>query len=151
MTTSIVKSETILILHVKKRASFASCSSVTKLARFIREDEALLHQHQNRFLPNSIRFCRYAFMTFPPTLFVLAFIHFNETRQKMAKKIFESDRVYDDTDDELDLIAMRDKRAQWRHRRVGPAFMKFGRRVKYHGEDLNAWVTDNLVDTAPQA
>ncbi len=69
----------------------------------------------------------------------------------MAKAIFEPDRIYDDTDDELDLIATRDKRAQWRHRRVGPAFLKFGRRVKYHGTDLNSWVMDNRVDTAHSA
>ncbi|MHA3916390.1 MerR family transcriptional regulator [Halovulum sp. GXIMD14793] len=69
----------------------------------------------------------------------------------MAKVIFEPDRIYDDTDDELDLIATRHKRAQWRHRRVGPAFMKFGRRVKYHGADLNAWVMDTRIETAPNA
>ncbi|UWQ01049.1 MerR family transcriptional regulator [Aliiroseovarius crassostreae] len=69
----------------------------------------------------------------------------------MDQLIFEPDRIYDDTDDELDLIATRDKRAQWRHRRVGPAFLKFGRRVKYHGADLNAWVMGNRVETAPNA
>ena len=69
----------------------------------------------------------------------------------MAKAIFEPDRIYDDSDDELDLIAPRDKRAQWRHRRVGPAFLKFGRRVKYHGSDLNKWVMENRVETAPHA
>lgn len=69
----------------------------------------------------------------------------------MDQPIFEPDRIYDDTDDELDLIATRDMRAQWRHRRVGPAFLKFGRRVKYHGADLNAWVMDNRVETAPNA
>ncbi len=63
-------------------------------------------------------------------------------------KVFEDERIYDDTDPELDLIATRNKRAQWRHRRVGPAFVKFGRRVKYLGTDLNAFVEENRVSPA---
>jgi hypothetical protein len=55
--------------------------------------------------------------------------------------------LYDDTDKELDVIAPRQKRAQWRHRRVGPAFLKFGRRVKYLGADLNDWVAQARVAT----
>lgn len=43
-------------------------------------------------------------------------------------EVFENKRVYDDSDEELDLIAPKAKRAQWRHRRVGPPFLKFGRR-----------------------
>lgn len=68
----------------------------------------------------------------------------------MQPNIFENDRLYDDNDNELDLIAAREKRAQWRHRKVGPAFLKFGRRVKYHGADLNSWVAANRVDTSSQ-
>lgn len=67
----------------------------------------------------------------------------------MRLQVFEVDRLYDDTDDELDLIAPRPKRAQWRHRRIGPPFLKFGRRVKYHGADLNSWVNGNRVQTLP--
>ncbi|SCZ53808.1 hypothetical protein SAMN04488118_102194 [Epibacterium ulvae] len=63
----------------------------------------------------------------------------------MRPNIFENDRLYDDTDEELDVIAPRSKRAQWRHRRVGPNFMRFGRRIKYHGADLNSWVNKALV------
>ena len=66
----------------------------------------------------------------------------------MSLQMFESDRLYDDADKELDLIAPKTKRAQWRHRRVGPAFLKFGRRVKYHGTDLNSWINDTRVATA---
>lgn len=65
----------------------------------------------------------------------------------MRPNIFEDDRIYDDTDLELDIIAPRSKRAQWRHRLTGPNFLRFGRRIKYHGADLNAWVTENLVET----
>ncbi len=60
---------------------------------------------------------------------------------------FEPNRIYDDSDIELDLIASKSKRAQWRHRRFGPSFLKFGRRVKYHGADLNAWVDEHRVVT----
>jgi hypothetical protein len=63
----------------------------------------------------------------------------------MRPDIFENDRIYDDNDTELDVIAPRNKRAQWRHRRVGPNFLRFGRRIKYHGADLNAWIQQALV------
>jgi hypothetical protein len=69
----------------------------------------------------------------------------------MKRTIFDPSRLYDDGDPELDLIASKDKRAQWRHRRVGPTFMKFGRRVKYAGEDLNAWIETNRVMTRHMA
>ncbi|MCZ4266973.1 MerR family transcriptional regulator [Rhodobacteraceae bacterium G21628-S1] len=69
----------------------------------------------------------------------------------MPLQLFEADRLYDDADDELDLIAPRSKRAQWRHRRVGPPFLKFGRRVKYHGADLNAYVEENRVSPGDMA
>ncbi|MEP2784649.1 MAG: MerR family transcriptional regulator [Pseudoruegeria sp.] len=65
----------------------------------------------------------------------------------MKLEIFDSERIYDDLDEELNLIAARDKRAQWRHRLVGPPFMKFGRRVKYHGADLNKWAMESRVET----
>ena len=35
--------------------------------------------------------------------------------------------------------------AQWRYRGVGPAYVKFGKRVMYRHEDLDAWVAGNLV------
>ncbi|UWQ32081.1 MerR family transcriptional regulator [Leisingera sp. M527] len=66
----------------------------------------------------------------------------------MSLQVFEADRLYDDADDELNLIAPKAKRAQWRHRRVGPPFLKFGRRVKYHGADLNSWINGNRIATA---
>ncbi|QBF30769.1 MerR family transcriptional regulator [Thalassococcus sp. S3] len=65
--------------------------------------------------------------------------------------MFENQRLYDDTDQELDLIAPRTKRAQWRHRKVGPAWIKFGRRVKYLGHDLNAYVAENRVSPSDAA
>jgi len=38
-------------------------------------------------------------------------------------------------------------RAQWRYQLVGPKFVKFGRRVKYHGADLNSWIRKRTVQT----
>lgn len=58
-------------------------------------------------------------------------------------EIFEAGRVYDDSDKELDLIATKNKRAAWRHQRTGPSFLKFGRRVKYLGSDLNDWIANH--------
>jgi len=69
----------------------------------------------------------------------------------MSSPIFENERIYDDTDEELNIIASKDKRAQWRHRRVGPSFLKFGRKVKYHGLDLNSWVDASRIETSDVA
>lgn len=69
----------------------------------------------------------------------------------MCTDIFSPERIYDDNDEELDLIASRRKRAQWRHRRVGPAFIKFGRRVKYAGSDLNKWIDQNRILTTAES
>jgi hypothetical protein len=64
----------------------------------------------------------------------------------MATNFFDPDTVYVDSDKELDLIANKHKRAQWRHRRVGPSFIKMGRKIGYLGEDLNAWMNANRVE-----
>lgn len=66
-------------------------------------------------------------------------------------EVFDPKRIYDDYDQELDLIADRSRRAQWRHRNVGPTYLKMGRRVKYHGADLNAWIEANRVPTQQSA
>ena len=62
----------------------------------------------------------------------------------MTQHFFESDRIYDDTDQELDLIGSKSKRAQWRHKCIGPSYFKFGRMVKYAGDDLLAWFACNM-------
>jgi len=64
---------------------------------------------------------------------------------------FESTTFYDDSDVELNLIASRAMRAQWRHRRVGPKYAKFGRRVKYLGSHLNSWIEKNTIQTKESA
>lgn len=60
---------------------------------------------------------------------------------------FDPGRYYDDADVELDVITSRAMRAQWRYQLVGPKFVKFGRRVKYHGADLNSWIRKRTVQT----
>ena len=62
--------------------------------------------------------------------------------------LFDNTRNYVLGDPELDIIGPRELLAQWRHRGVGPAFYKLGKKVVYRGADLNAWAEDNRVDPA---
>ena len=59
---------------------------------------------------------------------------------------FEQDRNYVLGDPELDIIGDRDKLAQWRHKGMGPAYYKMGRKIVYRGADLNAWAEANRYD-----
>ena len=60
---------------------------------------------------------------------------------------FEQDRNYTLGDPELQLLGSREKLSQWRHRNIGPAYFKLGRKIIYRGEDLNKWVQARKVDT----
>lgn len=60
--------------------------------------------------------------------------------------LFEQNRNYVLGDTELNLIGDRDKLAQWRHKSMGPAFYKLGRKIFYRGADLNAWANAQRVD-----
>lgn len=60
--------------------------------------------------------------------------------------IFEQDRTYILGDPELERIGSRAKLAQWRHQGVGPPYYKLGRKVLYHGSDLNAWARARRYD-----
>ncbi|MFC4667566.1 MerR family transcriptional regulator [Seohaeicola nanhaiensis] len=60
--------------------------------------------------------------------------------------LFDQNRNYVLGDPELEIIGDRDKLAQWRHKRTGPAFYKLGRKIVYRGADLNAWAEANRVD-----
>jgi hypothetical protein len=62
--------------------------------------------------------------------------------------LFEQHRTYVLGDAELDLIGGREKLAQWRHKGIGPAFYRLGRKIIYRGEDLNAWAEANRVEPA---
>lgn len=59
--------------------------------------------------------------------------------------LFEDDRIYL-PDAELEIIGDKAKLNQWRHKGVGPAHYKLGRKILYHGSDLNDWAEANRVD-----
>lgn len=64
------------------------------------------------------------------------------------ENLFDNSRNYVLGDPELDLIGPREKLAQWRHRNVGPAYFKLGKKVIYRGVDLNAWAEAQRVNPA---
>lgn len=47
--------------------------------------------------------------------------------------IFDDDRMLFPEDPELRVLGSVEKLAQWRHRNQGPAFIRIGRRIGYHG------------------
>jgi hypothetical protein len=61
-------------------------------------------------------------------------------------RLFEQDRNYVLGDPELELIGDRAKLAQWRHKGMGPAFYRLGRKIIYRGADLNAWAEAHRVE-----
>ena len=61
--------------------------------------------------------------------------------------LFEKNQNYVLGDSELDIIGDREKLAQWRHKGVGPAYYRLGRKIVYRGIDLNAWAEANRVET----
>jgi len=61
--------------------------------------------------------------------------------------LFEDNRNYVLGDKELDLIGDREKLAQWRHKGIGPAFYRLGRKIVYCGFDLNTWAEASRVET----
>jgi hypothetical protein len=65
--------------------------------------------------------------------------------------IFDQDRIYFPEDPELRVLGDREKLAQWRHRMTGPAFIRIGRRIGYHGTDLNSYLNAQRVDPATEA
>jgi hypothetical protein len=62
--------------------------------------------------------------------------------------LFDETRNYVLGDHELDLIGDRDKLAQWRHKGIGPAYYRLGRKIIYRGVDLNEWAEAGRVDTS---
>lgn len=61
-------------------------------------------------------------------------------------ELFDQNRNYVLGDPELELIGDRDKLAQWRHKGIGPAFYRLGRKIVYRGADLNAWASAKRVE-----
>ena len=62
--------------------------------------------------------------------------------------LFDQNRNYVLGDQELNIIGDRDKLAQWRHKCMGPAFYRLGRKIIYRGADLNEWAEAQRVDPA---
>jgi len=61
-------------------------------------------------------------------------------------KLFDETRHYQPTDPEmLELLGSKAKQAQMRHYGRGPAFYRLGRKIIYHGADLNAWAEAKKV------
>ena len=61
-------------------------------------------------------------------------------------KLFDDNRNYTLDDRELSVIGDREKLGQWRHKGVGPAYFRLGRKIIYHGKDLNEWALANRVE-----
>jgi hypothetical protein len=61
-------------------------------------------------------------------------------------KLFENERAYVLGDEELNLLGDREKLAQWRHKGVGPAYYRLGRKIVYQGSDLKAWAQAQRVE-----
>lgn len=66
-------------------------------------------------------------------------------------KLFDDDRSYAVDDPEiLHLLGTRTKQAQMRHYGRSPAFYRLGRKIFYHGSDLNAWANARRFEPAKQ-
>ena len=69
----------------------------------------------------------------------------------MANSIYNDDRIFFPEDPELRVLGSTELLAQWRHRNAGPAFIRIGRRIGYHGTDLNAYLNARRVDPNTKA
>ena len=63
--------------------------------------------------------------------------------------MFEPGKLYCTKSPELLDLAPYSVWADWRSRRMGPTYIRFGRRILYRGEDLNSWLEANTVHAAP--
>jgi len=62
--------------------------------------------------------------------------------------LFDKTRHYQPTDPEIiALLGSTTKQAQMRHFKRSPSFYRLGRKIIYHGADLNAWAQANKVET----
>ncbi|MCD2262454.1 helix-turn-helix domain-containing protein [Dietzia aurantiaca] len=41
--------------------------------------------------------------------------------------------------------------AEWRHKGIGPSYVKVGRLIRYRAEDIDAWLDANTVKTGDAA
>ena len=61
--------------------------------------------------------------------------------------LFDENRHYQPADQEIiDLLGSREKQAQMRHHGRSPAFYRLGRKIIYHGRDLNQWANAQRIE-----
>ncbi len=64
-------------------------------------------------------------------------------------ELFDETRHYQPTDPEIiALLGSKEKQAQMRHYGRSPSFYRLGRKIIYHGADLNLWAEAKKVDTS---
>lgn len=62
-------------------------------------------------------------------------------------QLFDATRHYQPTDPEiLTLLGSKDKQAQMRYYGRSPAFYRLGRKIIYHGADLNKWANAQRIE-----
>lgn len=67
-------------------------------------------------------------------------------------KLFDDERHYLPSDPEiLTLLGNAAKQAQMRHYGRSPAFYRLGRKIIYHGSDLNDWAEARRVEPGKKA
>ena len=69
----------------------------------------------------------------------------------MELRRFEQDRYYRPTDPELAIFGAVSTLAQWRHAGMGPDYVRFGNRILYRGDALNAFLDAHTVSYAQSA
>ncbi|QFT59508.1 hypothetical protein FIU94_11805 [Sulfitobacter sp. THAF37] len=67
------------------------------------------------------------------------------------KGILDDDRIFFPEDPEMRIFGSIEKLAQWRHRNRGPAYIRIGRRIGYHGTDLNSYLSAQRTDPNGEA
>ncbi len=66
--------------------------------------------------------------------------------------LFDETRHYQPSDPEiLKLLGSKDKQAQMRHHGRSPTYFRLGRKIIYHGTDLNVWANAQRVETSGEA
>ncbi len=69
-------------------------------------------------------------------------------RTTMESAVFDPNTVYTPEEVAERGIANYSTLAKWRHAKIGPPYMRLGKRVGYRGDDLNRWLVEQRVDTA---
>ena len=63
---------------------------------------------------------------------------------------FDDSRFYATSDPELEVFGSAGTLAQWRHKGVGPGYVRFGNRILYEGAELNRYIDEHRVVPAQE-